>query len=106
MAVARHRASASRIPNHMAEPAMGAPYRDCIWKVSQRKAPGAISAMALMVRPVRPSVGRLDVAPADVEGTLLAGSGMGFSLRSCTQLTRRRFARRVCTPRAAVPTQG
>ena len=35
---------------------MGAPYRDCIWKVSQRKAPGAISAIAFIVRPVRPSV--------------------------------------------------
>ena len=44
------------MPNHMAQPAMGAPYRDCIWKVNHRKAPGAIRAIAFIVRPVRPSV--------------------------------------------------
>src|SRR5262249_16777892 len=44
------------MPNHMLCPAIGAPYSDCIPKVSQRKAPGAISAIALIVNPVRPRV--------------------------------------------------
>lgn len=40
----------------MAQPAIGAPYSACSWKVSQRKAPGAISAIALIVSPVKPRV--------------------------------------------------
>ena len=40
----------------MVHPAMGAPYNDCSWNVSQRNAPGAIKAMALMVSPVNPRV--------------------------------------------------
>src|SRR5437660_11905933 len=57
MAVAKHRARAARMPNHMSDPAMGAPYCDCMAYVSHRNAPGAISAMAFMVSPVRPRVG-------------------------------------------------
>src|SRR5512142_1931766 len=108
MAVARQRASARMMPNHMAEPAIGAPYSDCIWKVSQRKAPGAMSAMALMVRPVKPSVGRLDVVPADVEGedALVACSGMGRLRSFCTQLTRRRSGASDCSGRAGTVTAG
>src|SRR5579862_8693119 len=49
------------MPNHIDMPAEGAPYNDCIAYVSQRNAPGAISAMALDVSPVRPSVGRVGV---------------------------------------------
>jgi hypothetical protein len=71
MAVAKHRTSANTMPNHIAQPAIGAPYNDWIWKVSQRKAPGAISAMALMVSPVRPRVGLVVGWEAD------CGSGMG-----------------------------
>ena len=44
------------MPNHMAHPAMGAPYSDCIWNVSHKNAPGAISAIAFTVRPVSPNV--------------------------------------------------
>src|SRR5579883_2392103 len=55
MAVARHRKRATRIPNHM-EGAV-TPVFAWIAKVSQRKAPGAINAMAFIVRPVRPKVG-------------------------------------------------
>jgi hypothetical protein len=43
---------------------MGAPYSDWIWKVSHRKAPGAISAMAFEVKPVKPRVA-LEVAGCD-----------------------------------------
>src|ERR1035437_2525992 len=56
MAVAKHSSSAPMMPNHIADPAIGAPYSDCIWNVSHKKAPGAISAIALTVRPVKPSV--------------------------------------------------
>jgi len=43
------------MPSHMA----GAVAPSVAWgrKVSQRKAPGAISAMAFIVNPVKPSVG-------------------------------------------------
>src|SRR5690349_15485562 len=44
------------MPNHIEMPAIGLPYADCSENVSHRKAPGAISAMALDVKPVRPSV--------------------------------------------------
>src|SRR5262245_30563032 len=37
--------------------AIGAPYALCIKKVNHRNAPGAISAMALIVRPPKPNVG-------------------------------------------------
>src|SRR6185312_10251591 len=47
------------MPNHMDMPAPGAPVRTWGPKVSHRNAPGAISAMALLVSPVRPSVGRV-----------------------------------------------
>ncbi len=43
------------MPIHMAGPVT--PVVDWMKKVSHRKAPGAISAMALLVRPVRPRVG-------------------------------------------------
>ena len=56
MAVAKQSSSAATMPNQMAEPAMGAPYCDCWANVSHRNAPGAIRAMAFMVRPVRPNV--------------------------------------------------
>jgi hypothetical protein len=42
----------------MPDAAMGAPYTDWIKKVSHRKAPGAIKAIAFMVSPVRPRVAR------------------------------------------------
>ena len=57
MAVAKHKSSANTSPSHMLLAPVGAPYKDCSWKVSQRNAPGAISAIALIVRPVRPNVG-------------------------------------------------
>src|SRR5438309_7371925 len=59
MAVARHSTSAARIPNHIPEAATGAPYEAWMKNVSQRNAPGAISAMAFTVRPVNPRVARL-----------------------------------------------
>ena len=54
--MAKHNSNATTMPNHMSDAAIGAPYRLCMAKVSQRKAPGAMSAMALEVRPVRPNV--------------------------------------------------
>ena len=42
-------------------------WRDCDWKVVQRKAPGAMSAIALIVRPVR-----LRVRFISVDGATLA----------------------------------
>ena len=57
MAVARQSSVASNMPIHIAEPADGAPYADCSSNVSHKNAPGAISAMALLVSPVRPNVG-------------------------------------------------
>src|ERR1700733_9428247 len=45
------------MPNHIPEPAIGAPYWHCCAKVSHIKAPGAIYAIAFIVRPVRPNVG-------------------------------------------------
>src|ERR1022692_5078023 len=63
------------MPNHMAHPAIGAPESACSWKVSQRKAPGAIRAIALTVKPVRPSVGFI----VGVAGVLeLVGAGIGL----------------------------
>src|SRR5713101_6739814 len=59
MAVARHSTSAARIPNHMPQAATGAPYEAWMKNVSQRNAPGAISAMAFTVRPVNPRVARV-----------------------------------------------
>ena len=56
IAVARQRSTAAKMPNHMPCAAIGWPYADWMKKVSQRKAPGAISAIALTVNPVRPSV--------------------------------------------------
>ena len=56
MAVAKHNSRATTMPNHMAQPAIGWPYCHCCAKVSQRNAPGAISAMAFIVRPVSPKV--------------------------------------------------
>jgi hypothetical protein len=69
------------MPNHMALPAIGAPYSAWIWNVSHKNAPGAIRAIALMVSPVKPSVARLDVGAeaagsvvsAMMEGSLLLG---------------------------------
>src|ERR1700736_4206869 len=52
------------MPNNIAMPAIGAPYNAWIWNVSQRKAPGAISAMALIVSPVNPRLPVL-LLPAD-----------------------------------------
>src|ERR1700744_1215573 len=71
MAVAKQRRSAATIPNHMALPAMGAPYSAWIWNVSHKNAPGAMSAMAFTVRPVRPSVARLEGGP-DSTGLLFS----------------------------------
>ena len=56
MAVAKHSASAARMPNHIAEPAIGAPVWAWRANVSHRNAPGAIRAIAFTVRPVRPNV--------------------------------------------------
>src|SRR5579872_2407179 len=56
----------------MAQPAIGAPYRDCSWNVSHKNAPGAISAMALIVRPVKPSVALLvEDEPPDPDDLLI-----------------------------------
>src|SRR5438105_3526160 len=49
------------MPNHMAMPAPGAPVRTWGPNVSHRNAPGAMRAMALDVRPVRPRVGLVAV---------------------------------------------
>src|ERR1035441_9675091 len=54
MAVARHNKVANRMPIHI-EGAV-APAAACPAKVSHRKAPGAISAIAFIVRPVKPTV--------------------------------------------------
>src|SRR5438132_3250569 len=56
MAVARQRRTAAKMPNHMPCAAIGWPYADWMKKVSHRNAPGAISAIALTVNPVRPRV--------------------------------------------------
>ena len=58
-AVARQSSKAMKIPIHIA----GAVIPVVAWMriVSHRKAPGAISAMAFMVKPVRPSVGFISV---------------------------------------------
>ena len=45
---------ANRMPIHIAGPV--APAADWPAKVSQRKAPGAMSAIAFIVNPVRPNV--------------------------------------------------
>src|ERR1019366_1481289 len=54
MAVARHNKVANRMPIHI-EGAV-APAAACPAKVSHRKAPGDISAIAFIVRPVKPTV--------------------------------------------------
>src|ERR1035441_10778451 len=54
MAVARHNKVANRMPIHI-EGAV-APAAACPAKVSHRKAPGALSAIAFIVRPVKPTV--------------------------------------------------
>src|SRR5208283_4476836 len=54
MAVARHNKVANRMPIHI-EGAV-APAAACPAKVSHRNAPGAMSAIAFIVRPVRPKV--------------------------------------------------
>src|ERR1017187_5656642 len=54
MAVARHNKVANRMPIHI-EGAV-APAAACPAKVSHRNAPGAISAIAFIVRPVKPTV--------------------------------------------------
>ena len=64
----------------MAQPAIGAPYSDCSWNVSHRKAPGAISAMALMVRPVRPSVALLVEDEPPVADVVLVGFDSTFGI--------------------------
>jgi hypothetical protein len=75
--VAKQRIVAINIPSHIAEPADGAPYADCSANVSHKNAPGAISAMAFDVRPVRPSVGFI---PAfSVPGVSLATQHAPFS---------------------------
>src|SRR5215472_13515184 len=56
IAVARQRTTAARMPNHIPWAASGAPYAAWMKNVSQRNAPGAISAIAFDVSPVRPSV--------------------------------------------------
>src|SRR5713226_10574466 len=76
MAVARHNTSAAKIPNHMPAAARGAPYEAWMKNVSQRNAPGAISAIALTVRPVRPNVA------LDVDGAGSDGIRCSFSLRA------------------------
>src|SRR5581483_377105 len=81
----------------MAQPASGAPYSDCSCRVSHRNAPGAIGAIALMVRPVKPSVALLvedlfvvpDVLFVSVDSTFAIisaawrFSGYGFASASC-----------------------
>src|SRR5262244_1768874 len=57
MAVARQSSRAAQIPNHIPCAAIGAPYEDCMKNVSHRNAPGAIRAIALIVKPPRPNVG-------------------------------------------------
>src|SRR5262245_24888926 len=67
MAVARQRRTAAKMPNHIPCAASGAPYAHWMKKVSQRNAPGAMSAMAFEVRPVNPSVdGGFDVCSGDM----------------------------------------
>lgn len=67
----------------MAQPARGAPYSDCSWKVSHRNAPGAISAMALIVKPVKPSVALLvEDEPPDPDD-LLIGFVSTFAICVC-----------------------
>src|ERR671934_219763 len=73
MAVAKQSARAARMPNHMLMPAKGAPVSDCGANVSHRKAPGAISAMAFIVRPVRPRVGFILGASDDKLHLFLVG---------------------------------
>src|ERR1039458_5773503 len=85
MAVAKHRSSANPRPIHMDEPAMGAPYKGCPCSVSPRNAPGAISAIALIVRPVRPSVGFIVVGFSDGE---LADAIVLFFIFYCSSLLR------------------
>jgi hypothetical protein len=53
--VARHSKRATTIPIHIAGDV--APVPPWIANVSQRKAPGAMSAIAFIVRPVKPRVG-------------------------------------------------
>src|SRR2546421_192271 len=78
MAVAKHRARAATMPNHMSDPAIGAPVWHCGANVSHRKAPGAISAMAFMVSPVKPSVGFiLGCCESSDKTHLLANQGRG-----------------------------
>src|SRR5947209_2075404 len=60
------------MPSHIDMPAAGAPVRTCGPKVSQRNAPGAMSAIALLVNPVRPRVG-LSVGVVD-------GSAIGLRI--------------------------
>src|SRR5271170_5316165 len=55
------------MPIHMAAPAEGAPYPDCSENVSHRNAPGAISAMALLVSPVKPRVAFIVPGPEGSE---------------------------------------
>src|ERR1700694_3020492 len=62
-------------------PAIGAPYSAWIWKVSQRNAPGAISAMAFIVSPVRPSVLRFGVAVGAACPSAIVSSSSGSGCR-------------------------
>src|ERR1700675_3177890 len=85
MAVARHSTSAARIPNHMPDAATGAPYEAWMKNVSQRNAPGAISAMAFTVRPVNPRVARV------VAGFSLSAIHISPSLLAVKHVFRRWF---------------
>jgi len=67
----------------MAQPASGAPYSDCSWNVSQRNAPGAISAIALIVRPVRPSVALVVEGEPPEEDVLFVGFVSTFAIYVC-----------------------
>src|ERR1700693_3968100 len=77
MAVARHNKVANTMPIHI-EGAV-APAAACPAKVSHRNAPGAISAIAFIVRPVSPTVGFIS-AELSAIGVLLVSANLRFLL--------------------------
>src|ERR1043166_186110 len=69
-AVMNARIRAKTMPGHMSSAVDAEPpatvCADCTCSVIHRNAPGAISAIALTVTPVRPSVGRIPVLLAEL----------------------------------------
>src|SRR5690349_7718755 len=82
------------MPTHMDMPAPGAPVSTCGPNVSHRNAPGAISAMALLVSPVRPSVGLVPDPVVPAVGGWAAIATLSFRPASGAAMSARRTTAR------------